>query len=126
MERDVLMADVTGVDAAGRRVETTAGPMPYDYLVIATTPCAFLFRSRQRETVAPGLNLEDATRIRRSALLAFEQAELTHDDAERQRRTFVIVGGGAMASNGGGDRRHPPDAGHCICGSIRAPPASFC
>src|SRR5262249_56858354 len=37
-----------------------------------------------------------ATRIRRSILLAFEQAELAHDDAERQRLlTFVIVGGGA-------------------------------
>src|SRR5262249_24503782 len=46
---------------------------------------------------APGLKrIEDATRIRRSILLAFEQAELAHDDAERQRLlTFVIVGGGA-------------------------------
>src|SRR6478735_1373498 len=26
----VLMADVTGVNPAGRRVETSAGPMPYD------------------------------------------------------------------------------------------------
>ena len=34
--------------------------------------------------------------IRRSILLAFERAELTHDEAERQRLlTFVLVGGGA-------------------------------
>ena len=46
---------------------------------------------------APGLKrIEDATRIRRSILLAFEQAELARDEAERQRLlTFVIVGGGA-------------------------------
>ena len=46
---------------------------------------------------APGLKgIEDATRIRRSILLAFEQAELATDDAERRRLlTFVIVGGGA-------------------------------
>ena len=48
-------------------------------------------------TFAPGLKrIEDATRIRRSILIAFEQAELT-DDADERRRllTFVIVGGGA-------------------------------
>ena len=32
----VLMADVTGVDPAARLVQTGAGPMSYDYLVIAT------------------------------------------------------------------------------------------
>src|SRR5262249_57604742 len=46
---------------------------------------------------AAGLKrIEDATRIRRTILLAFERAELADDDAERQRLlTFVIVGGGA-------------------------------
>jgi NADH dehydrogenase len=93
----VLMADVTGVNPPGRRVETSAGPMPYDYLVIATGAMHSYFGHDEWETVAPGLKrIEDATRIRRSILLAFEQAELVHDDAERQRLlTFVIVGGGA-------------------------------
>ena len=46
---------------------------------------------------APGLKrIEDATRIRRSILIAFEQAELTTDAAAQRRLlTFVIVGGGA-------------------------------
>jgi NADH dehydrogenase len=47
--------------------------------------------------VAPGLKrIEDATRIRRSILIAFERAEIA-TDAEQQRRllTFAIVGGGA-------------------------------
>src|SRR6201991_2794680 len=32
----VLMAEVTGVDVAGRAVATTAGPIAYDTLVVAT------------------------------------------------------------------------------------------
>jgi NADH:ubiquinone reductase (H+-translocating) len=40
--------------------------------------------------------IEDATRIRRRILIAFERAELATDEAERQRLlTFAIVGGGA-------------------------------
>ena len=96
----VLMADVTGVDTAGRRVETTASPMPYDYLVIATGAMHSYFGHDEWESVAPGLKrIEDATRIRRSILLAFEQAELTHDDAERRllrRRLEELVAGGTI------------------------------
>ena len=53
--------------------------------------------SSRRDEVAPGLKrIEDATRIRRRVLIAFERAELATDAAERQRLlTFVIVGGGA-------------------------------
>jgi NADH dehydrogenase len=93
----VLMAEVTGVDADGRRVLTSAGPIPYDYLVLATGATHSYFGHDDWAEFAPGLKrIEDATRIRRSILLAFEQAELAHDDAERQRLlTFVIVGGGA-------------------------------
>ncbi len=32
----VLMAEVTGIDTASRRVETTSMPIPYDHLVVAT------------------------------------------------------------------------------------------
>src|ERR1700745_3479778 len=39
----VLMAEVSGIDLAGRCVQTNAGPISYDYLVIATgaTPSSF-------------------------------------------------------------------------------------
>src|SRR6202045_2581972 len=52
--------------------------------------------SSRRDEVAPGLKrIEDATRIRRRILIAFERAELATDAAERQRLlTFAIVGGG--------------------------------
>ena len=93
----VLMAEVSGIDLAGRFVHTGAGPISYDYLVIATGATHSYFGHDDWADFAPGLKrIEDATRIRRSILLAFEQAELARDEAERQRLlTFVIVGGGA-------------------------------
>jgi len=93
----VFMADVKGVDLAGRSVETSAGPMSYDYLVIATGATHSYFGHDDWAKFAPGLKrIEDATRIRRSILLAFERAELAGNDADRQcLLTFVIVGGGA-------------------------------
>jgi NADH:ubiquinone reductase (H+-translocating) len=93
----VFMADVKGVDLAGRLVETSAGPMSYDYLVIATGATHSYFGHDDWAKFAPGLKrIEDATRIRRSILLAFERAELAGNDADRQRLlTFVIIGGGA-------------------------------
>jgi NADH dehydrogenase len=93
----VFMTEVEAVDLTGRFVETSAGPTSYDYLVIATGATHSYFGHDDWAEFAPGLKrLEDATRIRRSILLAFERAELAGNDAERQRLlTFVIVGGGA-------------------------------
>ena len=94
----VLMAEVTGVDAAERRVLLRdAEPVAYDTLVVATGAMHSYFGHDEWAEFAPGLKrIVDATRIRRSILLAFERAELTHDDDERKRLlTFVIVGGGA-------------------------------
>jgi len=93
----VLMAEVTGIDTANRRVETTAAPIPYDHLVVATGATHSYFGHDEWAEFAPGLKrIEDATRIRRSILLGFERAELAKDDAERTRQlTFVIIGAGA-------------------------------
>jgi NADH dehydrogenase len=93
----VLMEEVTGIDTEHKRLRTTFGESPYDYLVIATGATHSYFGHDDWAPYAPGLKrIEDATRIRRSILIAFERAELTSDDAERSRLlTFVIVGGGA-------------------------------
>jgi len=93
----VFMAEVTGIDLASQRVQITGEPIAYDYLVLATGATHSYFGNDHWAVCAPGLKrIEDATRIRRSLLIAFEQAELTIDEAERQRLlTFVIVGGGA-------------------------------
>ncbi|MEX0753280.1 MAG: NAD(P)/FAD-dependent oxidoreductase [Xanthobacteraceae bacterium] len=93
----VLMAEVQGVDTAGRRVLTNAGPFAYDTLVLATGATHSYFGHDEWAKYAPGLKyIEDALRIRRDMLIAFEKAELAKDDAGRRRLlTFVIVGGGA-------------------------------
>src|SRR6185369_1113308 len=93
----VLMAEVTGIDTANRQVQTTSAAIPYDQLVVATGATHSYFGHDDWAHFAPGLKrIEDATRIRRSILLAFERAELTNDEAERSRLlTFVIIGAGA-------------------------------
>jgi NADH dehydrogenase len=93
----VLMADVSGVDTAQKRVHTNFGDLPYDFLVIATGAMHSYFGHDEWAPVAPGLKrIEDATRIRRSILIAFERAEIMSDPDEQKRLlTFAIVGGGA-------------------------------
>ncbi len=93
----VLMADVRGVDTAQRVVGADSVEIPYDYLVLATGATHSYFGHDDWAEAAPGLKrIEDATRIRRRILIAFERAELTSDEAERRRLlTFVVVGAGA-------------------------------
>jgi NADH:quinone reductase (non-electrogenic) len=92
----VLMAEVCGVDIAGRRVRSDSISVAFDYLVLATGATHSYFGHEEWAAFAPGLKrIEDATEIRRRFLLAFERAELTEDEVERRRLlTFVIVGGG--------------------------------
>jgi len=93
----VLMADVSGVDTQRKLLHTNFADLPYEYLVIATGAMHSYFGHDEWSDVAPGLKrIEDATRIRRSILIAFEQAEINSDpDEQRRLLTFVIVGGGA-------------------------------
>jgi NADH dehydrogenase len=89
------MEEVAGVDPRQKVVHTNFGDLPYDYLVIATGAMHSYFGHDDWAPFAPGLKrIEDATRIRRSILIAFEQAEVIADWAE-QRRLLTFVGGGA-------------------------------
>lgn len=93
-----LLATVTGVDRVARKVVLDSGTrIPFDTLVVATGARHAYFGNDHWEADAPGLKtLEDATTIRRRLLLAFERAELTDDEAERQAQlTFAVVGAGA-------------------------------
>ena len=92
----VQMASVTDIDVAARQVITDAGPFPYDYLVVALGGRTSYFGHPEWEQFAPGLkSLDDAQRIRRQILLAFEKAETAQHAVERrQLMTIVVVGGG--------------------------------
>ncbi len=93
----VVLAKVTGIDAAKQTVMTDRGAIPYDHLILATGARHAYFGHDEWESAAPGLKtIEDATELRRRILLAFEHAETETDAEERTRLlTFVIVGGGA-------------------------------
>jgi NADH dehydrogenase len=93
----VIMARVLEIDTAARRVHTGQIDLAYDWLVLATGSTHSYFGHDDWAPFAPGLkHIEDATEIRRRFLLAFEQAEITDEEAARARLlTFVIIGGGA-------------------------------
>jgi NADH dehydrogenase len=92
----VLLDTVDDLDLAGRTVVCRNSRLPYDYLVLALGGATSYFGHSEWEQFAPGLkSLDDALRIRRRILLAFEQAENVADPEERQRlMTIVVVGGG--------------------------------
>jgi NADH dehydrogenase len=92
----VLLEEVKNIDLNARAVTLADTSLNYDYLVIALGGCTSYFGHPEWEEFAPGLkSLDDALRIRREILLAFEKAETTADPAERQRlMTIVVVGGG--------------------------------
>jgi NADH:quinone reductase (non-electrogenic) len=101
---EVLLANVTAIDAAANRV-TIAGPagaaphdqtIAFDYLIVASGAAHSYFGHPEWEAHAPGLKtLDDALVMRRQVLLAFEAAERESDPETRRRLlTFVIVGGG--------------------------------
>jgi NADH dehydrogenase len=91
----VILAKVSGVDAARREVLAEGRRIPFDHLILATG-AEHAYFGHDWEGFAPGLKtIDDATYIRRRILLAFERAE-TEPDADERRRllNFVVVGGG--------------------------------
>jgi NADH dehydrogenase len=92
----VLLEEAQGFDLARRTVTLRKQTLHYEFLVLAMGGCTSYFGHPEWEQVAPGLkSLEDAVRIRREILLAFEQAENETDATTRQRlMTVVVVGGG--------------------------------
>ena len=94
----VLMGEVDRIDPATRTLALDGGTttLAWDYLVVATGARHAYFGHPEWEQDAPGLkSLEDAIELRRRFLLAFEAAERSTDDAERDALlTFVIVGAG--------------------------------
>ncbi len=93
---EILMTQVDAVDPAARSVRTSDGDIPYDYLIIAAGARHSYFGHPEWERFAPGLKgLEDALEIRRRMLLAFEIAEKTRLQSERDAcMTFVVIGAG--------------------------------
>ena len=93
---EVLMAEVTGVDVAGRQVKVGKRSLSYDTLILATGSHYNYFGHPEWQQIAPSLKtVDDAVTIRSKLLQAFEAAE-QEDDPERVRQllTIVLVGAG--------------------------------
>ena len=93
----VLMAEVSRCDLAAREVHLRDhGPIDYDYLVLALGAVTSYFGHDDWAQFALGLmSLDDALKIRREILLAFERAEGEPDEQRRKElMTIVVIGGG--------------------------------
>ena len=98
---EVLLGDVTGIDAEARTVTAQTLGVSYtrgfDYLVVAAGATQSYFGNDQFAEFAPGMkSIDDALELRGRIFGAFEMAELEQDDPEAVRRwlTFVVVGAG--------------------------------
>jgi NADH:ubiquinone reductase (H+-translocating) len=90
------MAEVQSVDLASRTVILADRTITYDYLILALGGVTSYFGHPEWAEHAPGLkSVNDALRIRREIIFAFEKAEMTTDaDELKKLMTIVIVGGG--------------------------------
>ena len=93
---DFLQASITGADLEGRRLLTDHGPVPYDYLVLATGAQSDYFGNASIAQHSIGLKeLDEGLGVRNRILSQFETSRWTTDTARRRMLlTFAIVGGG--------------------------------
>ena len=97
---EVLLGDVVGIDLKNKTVTSKLldweRVTPFDSLIVAAGAQQSYFGNDHFEAFAPGMKtVDDALELRGRILGAFEAAEVTTSEAERQRRlTFVVVGAG--------------------------------
>lgn len=92
-----LQARIHGIDLSKKTVQTSAGDVPYDFLVIATgATTAFYGIPGAKEHGYVLKNLGDALYLRNRIIDQFEEAARAKTAAERMRLlSFAVVGGGA-------------------------------
>ena len=92
----VLLGEVSEIDAAAKQISFNGKTLTYDYLILASGSGSSYFGHEDWRGIAPPMKiLEHASEIRRRLLMAMEQAEQTRDQGERNfLQTVVIVGGG--------------------------------
>ena len=98
---ECVLAEVTGIDAAARRVQCLRPlgeqlEFGYDYLIVAAGVSQSYFGHDEFARWAPGMkSIADALTIRRRVFGAFEMAETATDPADQRHwLTFALVGAG--------------------------------
>src|SRR6266436_1341671 len=89
-------AEVTGADLDRRVLMTDRGPIPYDYLVLATGSQSDYFGNASLARHAFGLkDLDEGLALRNRVLSRVEETQWIKDPVQRRSMlTFAIVGGG--------------------------------
>ena len=89
-------AEITGVDLKHRLLLTDRGPVPYEYLVLATGSQSDYFGNQSLARHAYGLkDLHEGLALRNRVLSCFEASRWSADPAERRTLlTFAVAGGG--------------------------------
>jgi NADH dehydrogenase len=92
----VELGEVQAIDLNSRTIILADRSVTYDYVIIALGGVTSYFGHPEWAEHAPGLkSINDALRIRREILFAFEQAEVSEDPEQiKKLMTVVIVGGG--------------------------------
>jgi NADH:quinone reductase (non-electrogenic) len=92
----VYLGKVEAIDLKTRTIILSDRNVIYDYVIIALGGVTSYFGHPEWAEHAPGLkSINDALRIRREILFAFEKAELSSDAEEvKKLMTIIIVGGG--------------------------------
>ncbi len=92
----IVLDEVREIRKDTREVVTDDITFKYDHLIVAAGARHSYFGNDDWEAYAPGLkSLDDALELRRRVLLAFEVAEKSRTDAERDAAMrFVVVGAG--------------------------------
>jgi len=92
---DFLLAEVKGVNFAARKVETSLGEVPYDYVVLGLGSTTHYFGVPGAAEHAFSLKtLDDGVRLRNHILCCFERTAQLNPAERRRRLSFTIVGGG--------------------------------
>ena len=93
---DFRQAEVTGADLEHRVLQTDRGPVPYDYLVLATGSRSDYFGNASLAQHAFGLKeLHEGLTLRNRVLARFEASRWIDDPLKRRvMLTFAVVGGG--------------------------------
>lgn len=101
-------ARVTGVDTGDRFVITGAGPVPYDFLILALGGEPRYFGNQEIERAAlPFQTLRQALALRSRFIGLLERLQRAADGGERRRMmSFVVAGAGPAGTELASELRH--------------------
>lgn len=88
------MAELKRVVPGDKRIETSAGCLSYDILVLATgTRTNYFGNENIRRNALPMKTIDDTLSLRNHLIGQWEKAVAATDDAERKRRMTIVVAG---------------------------------